>query len=181
MAIESVLVANRGEIAIRILRAAADAGIRGVAIYSDDDDGALHAQRADESRALGAAGAAAYLDVAAIVAQALDAGCDAVHPGYGFLSENVDFARACAKAGLVFVGPQPEVLEQLGDKGRARALAEQCGVPVLPGTTGPTTLEEAETFFSALDPGAALIVAHAGAGAKGHIGVIKIHGAQRRF
>lgn len=168
MTIESLLVANRGEIAIRILRAAADAGIRGVAIHSADDDGALHVQRADEARALGAPGAAAYLDAAAIVAQALGAGCDAVHPGYGFLSESALLARSCAEAGLVFVGPGPEVLEQLGDKGRARALAEQCGVPILPGTTGPTTLEEAEAFFSALDPGAALIVkAISGGGGRG--------------
>ncbi|MFP6638813.1 MAG: biotin carboxylase N-terminal domain-containing protein, partial [Myxococcota bacterium] len=168
MPIESLLVANRGEIAIRILRAAADLRIRGTAIYSEDDALGLHVRRADEALALKAKGAAAYLDAAAIVACARDAGCEAIHPGYGFLSESADFARACADAGLLFVGPQPEVLERLGDKAAARALAESCGVPCLAGTEGATSLAEAEAFFASLPHGQALIVkAISGGGGRG--------------
>ena len=143
MAIKSLLVANRGEIAVRILRAAAEMGVRGTAIYSEEDAEALHVRRADLAMRLPKRGAAGYLDGDAIVACAQEAGCDSVHPGYGFLSESAAFARLCAKAGLLFVGPQPEVLEQLGDKAKARALALACGVPCLEGINRPTSLEEA--------------------------------------
>src|SRR4051812_48598892 len=98
-------------------------GIATVAVFSQDDAGSLHVRRADESVALQGAGPAAYLDIAQIVAAAQGAGCEAVHPGYGFLSENADLARACAEAGLTFVGPSPETLGLFGDKARARALA----------------------------------------------------------
>ena len=168
MAIKSLLVANRGEIAVRILRAAAEMGVRGTAIYSEEDAEALHVRRADRAIPLPKRGAAGYLDGDAIVAGANEAGCDSVHPGYGFLSESAAFARSCADAGLLFVGPQPEVLEQLGDKAKARALAADCGVPCLQGTNQATSMEEAQAFFSGLGEGASLIVkAISGGGGRG--------------
>ena len=136
MTFKSILIANRGEIAIRIARAASDLGIRSVAVYSGDDAHSLHVTAADSARALGADGAAAYLDIARVIACAKAARCDAIHPGYGFLSENAEFASACEKAGLTFIGPSPHVLSIFGDKARARALAERFGVPVLAGTQG---------------------------------------------
>ena len=131
---KSLLVANRGEIAIRILRAAAELGVPSVSVHSEDDAACLHTRHADRVRRLRGVGPAAYLDAEQLVAVALETGCDAVHPGYGFLAERADFARRCAEAGLRFVGPRPEVLELFGDKSRARRHAEACGVPVLPGT-----------------------------------------------
>src|SRR5262245_53499406 len=119
MTITSVLIANRGEIAIRIARAAADAGLRTVAVYSEDDARSLHVRRADGARALRGTGPAAYLDIDQLMGAAKAAGCDAVHPGYGFLSENSAFARACIGAGLTWVGPRPEVLDLFGDKAAA--------------------------------------------------------------
>ncbi len=168
MSLTSVLVANRGEIAIRIMRAAAEMGLRSVAVFSEDDAEALHTCKADEARALGGHGAAAYLDGEQIIAIAREAGCDAVHPGYGFLSENAGFAERCTAAGLIFVGPQPATLALFGDKARARALAESCGVPLLNGTSGPTSLEEAGAFLAALVPGGSLMIkAVAGGGGRG--------------
>ncbi|HEX9259889.1 MAG TPA: biotin carboxylase N-terminal domain-containing protein, partial [Acidimicrobiales bacterium] len=123
MTLSRVLIANRGEIAIRIARAAEELGVGSVAIYAADDARSLHVRRAGEARALEGRGPSAYLDGEQIVAVALDAGCDAVHPGYGFLSENAGFARRCAEAGMTFVGPRPDILELFGDKGRGRALA----------------------------------------------------------
>ena len=144
MGLRNLLVANRGEIAVRILRAAGDLGIRGVAIHSEDDSSGLHVLRADESLALTGRGATAYLDAEQIVARALEAGCDAVHPGYGFLSESAEFARLCRDAGLIFVGPSAEVLDRLGDKAQARALAQACEIPILRGTGGGATLPDAK-------------------------------------
>ena len=165
---QKLLIANRGEIAVRIARTAAEMGVPTVAVYSQDDAASLHTRKADEAVALKGSGPAAYLDIAQVVAAAKAAGCDAVHPGYGFLSENAAFARACAEAGLTFVGPTPETLELFGDKGRARALAQQCGVPVPPGTDGPTTLDQAKAFFTSLGKGAAVMVkAVAGGGGRG--------------
>ncbi|MCS5635395.1 MAG: carbamoyl-phosphate synthase large subunit [Myxococcota bacterium] len=158
MALKSLLVANRGEIAVRILRAAAGQGLRGVAVYSEDEAGALHVVHADAARPLEGRGAAAYLDAGQLVAQALEAGCDALHPGYGFLSESPDLARRCEEAGLVFVGPGAEILEQLGDKARARALAEQCGVPILRGTGRGASLAEVRAFAESLGEGGALLI-----------------------
>ncbi len=168
MSTTCLLVANRGEIAIRVIRAAAELGIKTVAVYSEDDASSLHVRKGDEARRLAGQGAAAYLDADQIVRAALEAGCDAVHPGYGFLSENASFARRCAEAGLTFVGPQPEVLDLFGDKARARAMAQELGVPVLPGTSGPTSLDEARTFLAALGEGGAVMVkAIAGGGGRG--------------
>lgn len=134
--IGSVLVANRGEIAIRVMRAASELGMRTVAIYSHQDRFAQHRFKADESYLVGKGRKPvdAYLDIGEILRVAVEAGVDAIHPGYGFLSENPEFAEQCAKAGIVFVGPTPEVMRQLGNKVAARALAMSVGVPLMPAT-----------------------------------------------
>ncbi len=163
-----LLVANRGEIAIRIMRAASELGIRTVAVFSEDDAHSLHTRKADDARPLRGAGVAAYLDGEYILAVAKEAGCDAIHPGYGFLSEHAGFARRCAEEGIIFVGPRAEILELFGNKAQARALAERCGVPVLSGTSGPTSLEQARAFLASLgDGGATMIKAIAGGGGRG--------------
>ncbi len=164
---KTLLVANRGEIAIRVMEAAAALGMRTVAIFSEDDANSLHVLRADELRRLKGSGAAAYLDSEQIVAVAADAACDAIHPGYGFLSENSAFARRCADRGILFVGPRPELLELFGDKVRARELAHECGVPVLPGTAGATSLGDAQGFFQSEGGRPAVIKALAGGGGRG--------------
>ena len=133
MSFRKILIANRGEIALRIARAAAELDIVTVAVFPADDAGSGHVLACDEARELPGQGASAYLSIDAIIEAARDAGCDAVHPGYGFLSENADFARALAAAGLTFIGPSPETLELFGDKAAARKLARECGVPVLEG------------------------------------------------
>ena len=125
MNINSLLVANRGEIAIRIIRAGAGLGLRTVAVYSEDDASSLHTRMADEARPLTGRGVPAYLDIERIIQLAKDAGCDAVHPGYGFLAESPAFARRCREAGITFVGPDEESLELFGDKGRARGAASK--------------------------------------------------------
>jgi len=137
--IRKLLVANRGEIAIRVFRSAHELGIRTVAIYSHEDRFAVHRLKADEAYQVGHAGEPirSYLNIEAIIALAREKGVDAIHPGYGFLSENAEFARACDAAGIIFVGPRPELLEQLGDKVAARALAKAAGVPILQGSPEP--------------------------------------------
>ncbi|MBL6751595.1 MAG: carbamoyl-phosphate synthase large subunit [Nevskia sp.] len=168
MKFKKLLIANRGEIAIRIARAARGLELPSVAIHSSDDATSLHVRAADESIALDGSGVAAYLDIERVVAAALAAGCDAVHPGYGFLAENAAFALRCAAAGLHFVGPSPELLDTFGDKIKARALAAQVGVPLLRGTTGPTSLEQAAAFLESLgDGGAMMIKAVFGGGGRG--------------
>ncbi|WP_051871443.1 carboxyl transferase domain-containing protein [Streptomyces sclerotialus] len=165
----AVLVANRGEIAVRVVRAAAGAGLRSVAVYAEDDAAAPHVRLADEARPLPGTGPAAYLDATALLSAARDTDCAYVHPGYGFLSEDAGFARACAQAGVTFVGPSPDVLGLFGDKARARTLAQSLDVPVLPGTTGPTTLDEAHAFL-AEGPGAGgpvMVKALGGGGGRG--------------
>jgi pyruvate carboxylase len=144
--IQRLLIANRGEIAIRVMRAANELGIRTVAIYSREDRFSLHRTKADESYLVGEGKGPveAYLDIADIVHVAREAHCDAVHPGYGFLAENPEFADACAAAGLVFVGPTPETMRTLGNKVAARALATSAGVPVMP-ATGPLPADPAAT------------------------------------
>ena len=129
-----VLIANRGEIAVRIARALAELGVESVAIYASDDSDSLHVKAADRALALPGRGVAAYLNINSIIAAGKEAGCVAVHPGYGFLSESAEFARACEAAGLSFVGPTPDMLEKLGDKAAARALALNLGVPLLSGS-----------------------------------------------
>src|SRR5260221_9250174 len=137
--IRKLLAANRSEIAIRIFRAANELGLRTVAVYSKEDRLALHRFKADEAYLVGEGKGPveAYLDIAGIVSLAKAKGVDAIHPGYGFLSENPALARACAKAGITFVGPTPELLELLGDKTAARGLAISAGGPVLPGPGKP--------------------------------------------
>ncbi|GAA3588608.1 biotin carboxylase N-terminal domain-containing protein [Klugiella xanthotipulae] len=138
--ISKVLIANRGEIAVRIIRAAADSGIASVAIYADQDRDSLHATLADEAYALGGSTSAeTYLVIDKILGVARRAGADAVHPGYGFLAENANFARAVINAGMVWIGPSPEAIEQLGDKVSARHVAEKVGAPLAPGTLNPVS------------------------------------------
>ncbi len=134
-----ILIANRGEIACRVARTCARLGVDYVAVYSDADAGAAHLQGAVQAVCIGAAPAtSSYLNAARIVQAALDTGCEAVHPGYGFLSENADFARAVEAAGLVFIGPRAETIDALGDKGRAKQLMRDAGVPVVPGSAEAT-------------------------------------------
>jgi acetyl/propionyl-CoA carboxylase alpha subunit/acetyl-CoA carboxylase carboxyltransferase component len=166
--LQKLLIANRGEIAIRVAQAAAELAIPTVAVYSDDDAYSLHVRRATSAVALRAAGVPAYLDGERIIAIARENGCDAVHPGYGFLSESAGFARACAAADLVFVGPRPEALERFGDKAAARRFALECHVPILPGTQQATSLAEARDALRALGPGGAIMIkAIAGGGGRG--------------
>ena len=138
-AIRKLLAANRSEIAIRIFRAANELGLRTVAVYSQQDRLALHRFKADEAYEIGSGKGpvAAYLDIAGLIHLAKEKDVDAIHPGYGFLSENPALARACEKAGIIFIGPPPQLLELLGDKTAARRLAASAGVPVLPGTEEP--------------------------------------------
>ena len=178
---KKLLIANRGEIAVRIARTAAEMGIATLVIFSEDDAFSLHIRKADEAVALRGSGPAAYLDAEQIIAAAKDIGCDAVHPGYGFLSENAGFARFCAQAGLTFVGPSPETLARFGDKAEARALAKAAGVPVLPGTDGATTLEGAKAFFTGLGQGGAVMVkALAGGGGRGMRPAASVEASARR-
>ena len=168
MTIASILIANRGEIAIRIARAAADLGRRTVAVWSEDDADSLHRRMADEARPLAGKGPSAYLDMDAIIQAAVDSGCDAIHPGYGFLSERAEFARRCAAAGLTFIGPAVGRLELFGDKARAREAALAADVPVSRGLDRSVTLEEARDFLQGLPAGQGMIIkALAGGGGRG--------------
>ena len=142
-----LLAANRSEIAIRIFRSATELGLRTVAIYAQEDRFGIHRFKADEGYLVGdgKGPVGAYLDIPGIVALAKDRGVSLIHPGYGFLSENPEFAQACADAGITFVGPRPELLRQMGDKTAARSIAEKVGVPTLPGTQDPVE-DRAEAF-----------------------------------
>ncbi len=134
--LKKVLIANRGEIAVRIVRACAEAGIRSVVVYTEPDRHALHVKRADEAYALGEDPLAGYLDPLRLVNLALETGCDAIHPGYGFLSENPRFAALCEANGLIFVGPKSTVIQRMGDKTAARDSMRAAGVPITPGSDG---------------------------------------------
>ncbi len=170
--IKKILIANRGEIAVRVMRACRELGIKTVAIYSDADRAALHVRTADEAYPVGAPPAReSYLDIAKVLDAAKKSGADAIHPGYGFLSEKAEFARACADAGVIFIGPPADAIDAMGDKTRARSKMQAAGVPVVPGDNGPTGrgFPSAEAALaSALKIGLPVMLkASAGGGGKG--------------
>ncbi len=159
-----LLVANRGEIAIRIIRAAAELNIATVAVAPADDAGSLHTGKADEAVTLEGTGTAAYLGIEQLITVARESGCDAVHPGYGFLAENADFARSCTEAGLTFIGPRVETLELFGDKARARVAAAALDVPIIRGLDHAVSPDEAAAFFDELGDGRAMMIKAVGGG-----------------
>ncbi|MBT8485501.1 MAG: acetyl-CoA carboxylase biotin carboxylase subunit [Phycisphaerales bacterium] len=164
-----VLIANRGEIAVRIIRTLREMGVASVAVYSDPDRTALHVQVADEAYPLpGTTAAETYLQAATLIEIARSCGADAIHPGYGFLSENADFARACVAAGITFVGPPPDAIAAMGDKIIAKRLMEEAGVPVVPGWVGAADAKAATVATEASKIGYPVLVkAAAGGGGKG--------------
>jgi acetyl-CoA carboxylase biotin carboxylase subunit len=162
-----VLVANRGEIAVRVIRALHELGVEAVAVHSSADDDALHVRLADRAVRIGPAPAPqSYLSIPAVIAAAETTGCEAIHPGYGFLAENPEFARACSDNDLVFVGPPADVMERMGDKAQAKAELREAGVPLVPGTEGGATLERVRAAASELGY-PVLLKATAGGGGKG--------------
>lgn len=165
---KKILVANRGEVALRIMRAARELGVKTVAVYSTADKDTLPVAYADEAVCIGPAPAGkSYLVMSNIIAAAVTTGCEAVHPGYGFLAENADFARACADNGLVFIGPAPECIERMGNKAAARETMTACGVPTVPGSDGVVErVEDARAFADEVGY-PVLIKASAGGGGKG--------------
>ncbi|CAA9416575.1 MAG: Methylcrotonyl-CoA carboxylase biotin-containing subunit, partial [uncultured Pseudonocardia sp.] len=165
---ETVLVANRGEIAVRVLRTLREMGIRSVAVHSDADAGALHTRLADVAVPIGPAPAAqSYLSIERVLDAAARTGAQAIHPGYGFLSENVDFAKACAAAGVVFIGPPVDAIEAMADKIRAKQTVMAAGVPVVPGRTEPGMTDEQVADAAVAVGFPALLKPSAGGGGKG--------------
>ena len=170
MADVRVLIANRGEIAVRVIRTCREMGIPTVAVYSDADRDALHVEVADEAHRLGPpAPSESYLDVEAILGASRKSGATAIHPGYGFLAENPEFARACGEAGLTFIGPPPEAMEMMGDKAAARRAAEQVGVPVVPGVSEPVSVDGARSAAGRVGFPLAVKAAHGGGGRGMHL------------
>lgn len=165
---DKILIANRGEVALRIMRAARELGVKTVAVYSTEDADTLPVRYADEAVCIGPAPVGqSYLVMASIIAAAKNTGAQAIHPGYGFLAENADFARACVDNDLVWIGPAPECIEQMGDKSRARETMMACGVPTVPGSAGTVdTVEQAQEFAQRVGY-PVLIKASAGGGGKG--------------
>lgn len=177
-----LLVANRGEIAIRILRTATDLGIQTTTVYATDDQSSLHTRHADNARNLKEEGVPAYLNHTKLIEVAANSGCDAIHPGYGFLSESAEFAEACEAAGITFVGPSVDSLKLFGDKAAARALAESCDTPVLPGLSHKISYEEARDFFESLGgTRAVMLKAIGGGGGRGMRPVVGIDELQEAF
>ena len=165
---QRLLIANRGEIAVRITRTAREMGLVTVGVHSPEDEALAAGYGTDELALLEGQGAAAYLDVERIVALARTRDCDALHPGYGFLSESARLAEACLDAGILFVGPSPQTLELFGNKAAARALAIKVDVPVVPGIESPATLEDATSFLAGLpDDSSIMLKAVAGGGGRG--------------
>jgi acetyl-CoA carboxylase biotin carboxylase subunit len=163
-----ILIANRGEIALRIIRACKELGIKTVAVHSNVDSESLHVKLADESICIGpAASSESYLNIRAIISAAEVTDADAIHPGYGFLAENAEFAEICANCGITFIGPSPENMRLMGDKIRARQTVTQANVPILPGTTeGVSSIKEAKKI--AAEIGYPIIIkATAGGGGRG--------------
>jgi acetyl/propionyl-CoA carboxylase alpha subunit len=170
---QKVLIANRGEIACRVIRSCRALGLRTVAVHSEADSGALHVAEADEAHAIGLAPARqSYLDIDKIMSAAKAAGADAVHPGYGFLAENSDFAKAVADAGMIWIGPTPDSIDDMGDKERARLLARVAGVPILPGSARFATGDLAGLDAAAREVGFPLLVKASGGG--GGIGMRRV-------
>jgi acetyl-CoA/propionyl-CoA carboxylase biotin carboxyl carrier protein len=165
-----ILIANRGEIAVRVIRTCRELDIPAVVVYSDADRDALHVQMADRAQRLGPPSPAdSYLNIPALLEAARESGATMVHPGYGFLAENPDFARACAEAGLTFIGPPPDAMDRMGDKAAARRAAEQVGVPVIPGISEPVTAAEALDVAGAIGFPLAVKAAHGGGGRGMHL------------
>lgn len=165
---KKILIANRGEIAIRVIRACREMGIKTVAVFSEADRDSLHVFLADEAYPIGPSPSKeSYLNYKKIIEVARSAQVDAIHPGYGFLSENVIFARACMEAGITFIGPRPEQIEAMGDKLSAKALMKKAGVPLVPGSDGPvSSVEQAQDIAKKI--GYPIIIkASAGGGGKG--------------
>ncbi len=165
---DKVLIANRGEVALRVMRACKEFGVKTVAVYSTEDADTLPVQYADEKVCIGPAQAnKSYLVMSSIIAAAVNTGAQAIHPGYGFLAENADFARACAENGIVFIGPSPECIESMGNKAAARETMKASGVPTVPGSDGVIeTVEEARRFADSVGY-PVLVKASAGGGGKG--------------
>src|SRR6516165_1470387 len=163
-----ILIANRGEIAVRVIRACHEMGIAAVAVYSDVDRAALHVRKADEAYPIGAPAAAeSYLNIQKILDVAARSGADAIHPGYGFLSENAKFARACADAGVKFIGPTAAAMDAMGSKTRARQAMEEAGIPTVPGTSrGLESFEQAKQVAERIGY-PVMLKAAAGGGGKG--------------
>ena len=164
---KKILIANRGEIAVRVIRACRELGVGSVAVYSEVDRAALHVRKADEAYSIGPAPAGeSYLRIDKLLQVAANCGADAIHPGYGFLSENAEFARACAKAGIKFIGPRAEAMEIMGSKTSGRRAMQSAGIPLVPGST--TALARDEAVKVAAQVGyPVMLKAAAGGGGKG--------------